>query len=270
MGSSAGALGSVGAGAGIGFAVGGPVGAGIGGGLGLLSSLSASQAGEAQAGIAAEQAGVAGRERAFAIRAAQPSARELQTIEQLLGSAESALSRQEALLARTDPALAKAAEEAERLLSGGESRLLGPIREQRQRQREQLENRLRKQLGPGFETSTAGQQTLREFERQTRQLQSQAQLQTLGQLLPTTLAARGQTGQFMGAAGQAFGAAREPARTTVQAALGSPTAGFAGGQFLPQLAQAQSQQQLLGTIIGGASKGFGAGAGQAAGASLFG
>lgn len=92
------------------------------------------------------------------------------------------VSRQQELFQSLDPAIMEASQQALQLLRGEESKALGPLRQQRQTQRQALLDRLREQLGPGAETSTAGIQALNQFDQQTDSLVSGAQQQTLGQI----------------------------------------------------------------------------------------
>ncbi len=108
-------------------------------------------------------------------RAAQPTAEELAFREARLNSLTRDIARRQETLEQLVP-------EIQALIGGRESRTLAPLREQQSRQRAQLEQRLRRQLGSGFATTTAGQQALREFERQSQLATAQAQQQTLGQL----------------------------------------------------------------------------------------
>lgn len=96
---------------------------------------------------------------------------------------EKNLARQEQLISQLDPTIIEASQQALRLLRGEQSSTLGPLKAQRDRQRQKLLNTLREQLGPGAETSTAGIQALTRFDAETDTLFAGAQqdmLKTLG------------------------------------------------------------------------------------------
>jgi hypothetical protein len=95
---------------------------------------------------------------------------------------EKNLSRQEQLISQLDPTIIEASQQALRLLKGEQASSMGPLKQQRDMQRQKLLASLRAQLGPGAETSTAGIQALTRFDMETGQLMSGAQQQMLGTL----------------------------------------------------------------------------------------
>lgn len=99
-----------------------------------------------------------------------------------IANSEKNLSRQEQLISQLDPTIIEASQQALRLLKGEDASTLGPLKAQRDRQRQKLMNSLRAQLGPGAETSTAGMQALTMFDSETDQLFAGAQQQALGNL----------------------------------------------------------------------------------------
>lgn len=98
---------------------------------------------------------------------AEPSQAELDNIELMLSTTEEGLRKsmqrldQEAkILDETDPVIKEAASNLTNLLKGEQSKYLKPLREQRARQKAELEQKLAGQLGPGFRTTAAGIQAL--------------------------------------------------------------------------------------------------------------
>lgn len=113
-------------------------------------------------------------------QAAEPNAQELAAIDKQIQTTDKALARQEQLLNAVDPALIEAGKQALSLIKGESSGATAPLERARQRQREQLQNRLREQLGPGFETSSAGIEALGRFDQDTADSVQGAQQQALG------------------------------------------------------------------------------------------
>ena len=120
------------------------------------------------------------RERAFQEAAASPQ--ELMALERSLAQQTQSLDKQASLFEALDPAIMEASSQALQLLRGEESRTLAPLKSQRDRQRQTLLNTLREQMGPGAETSSAGQQALQNFDQQTSDILNQGQQQSLSQL----------------------------------------------------------------------------------------
>lgn len=99
-----------------------------------------------------------------------------------IANQERNLSRQEQLISQLDPTIIEASQQALRLLRGESSSTLGPLKAQRDRQRQRLVNTLREQMGPGAETSSAGMQALTAFDSETDSLFAGAQQQALSNL----------------------------------------------------------------------------------------
>lgn len=210
------------------------------------------------------------------------SPQELRALESSLAQQEQAVQRQATLFSALDPAVLEASEQALALLQGEDAKALDPIRRQRQRQRQQLLNTLREQLGPGAETSSAGQKAIQNFDFETSQQLAGAQQSSLGQLFEIGQSGavnRGQLGQGIGqiaSIGQAFGnvAGRKVGALTgtspFVAQAGQAVVGSAGsrhtesalrGQFMNQFItdRIKAGEQIGAAAIGGAAKGFGAG-----------
>lgn len=200
------------------------------------------------------------------------SPQELAALGRSLEVQEKSLARQERLAANIDPAILEAGSQALQLLRGEEAGALKPIRDQRQRQRQQLLNSLREQLGPGAETSTAGIQALTRFDQETSSVlagQQQSSLQQLfgfgatqdDRLARQAAGFRGIAGGFGNIAGRRVGAITGTAGGI--AAAGRGVAEAAGSQFVGQAVRAGQLQQFgsdvfqVGTFA--AAGGFGGG-----------
>jgi len=116
-----------------------------------------------------------------AIRAAN-SPSEIAALTKAMKVQTSALDKQSQLFDSLDPAVLEASQQALGLMRGEEAKSLGPLKNQIATQRQQLVDRLREQLGPGAETSTAGMQALNQFDQQSSMQLGQAQEQSMGNL----------------------------------------------------------------------------------------
>lgn len=195
---------------------------------------------------------------------------------------EKNLSRQEQLISNLDPAIIEASQQALKLMRGEESSTLAPLKSQRNQQRQRLLNRLREQLGPGAETSTAGMQALNQFDMETDSLYSGAQQQALGNLGNISsqfTSQRPDMAREIGAL-SAFGQGKANLSFQQAAALSNARAGLAqtaGAQYTGDLLKAQSQASMISGIqnmgiqavgayfTGGASLAAGAGQKQGGG-----
>lgn len=106
------------------------------------------------------------------------SPQELRALMGSLQQQESALDRQAELFRSIDPAIMEASQQALSILRGEDSAQSTGIAKRRAGERDKLVSRLREQLGPGAETSTAGIQALSKFDSETEELQQNS----LGQL----------------------------------------------------------------------------------------
>jgi len=266
-----------------GFAVGGPagaaVGASIGGQLGAAGEAgdAAEKAGQAQLQAAREGIAFQKETREKALAFAEPSVQELKSIQQLsetrllfLNEQLGNINKQQELLNAVDPALKEAGNQALQLLQGKEAASLSPIKNERQRKRQALENQLAQRLGPGFRSSSAGIEALNRFDDSTDTLLTQAQQSTLNTLLQTSLAARPDVGLEFSRLGQLQSAflgqeisARQniPARQ-VSAISGTPVnfgqvVQTAGAPFQGDISKAQTKQQAFGALgqVGGIALG---------------
>jgi len=232
--------------------------------------------------------------RTSAVEAAS-SPQELEELNRALSLQDQGLQRQEKLLASLDPAILEASNQALKLLRGGpedvsqlKEQQQKAVRSRRDQQRQRLTDRLREQLGPGAETSSAGIQALNNFDFQSDQLfaetdlgieqfglqKQQVNTGRLGQLFGSAFQGQ-QVDPFSQAAGgraniaslfgniasrkvNAFTGAQAGVAQAQQNVLGS-----AGAEFTGEALKGQAQQQLVGQLLGGAATIGGAALGKA-------
>lgn len=99
-----------------------------------------------------------------------------------LSKQEASVQRQETLAQSLSPALVSAGKQMNDLLQGQSAPVLQNLQNQRGLQRQQVIDQLKTQIGPGAETSTAGQQALQKFDADTANMMSGAQQSYLSQL----------------------------------------------------------------------------------------
>ena len=161
------------------------------------------------------------------------------------------------------------------LLGGNNSAALTPFTQQRQRQRDQLEGQLQREMGSGYQSSSAGQNLLANFDEQTNYQSAQLQQQALGSQL-------GAYGALTQGAGQAFNANLELGNSTANlqtnllanygniqtrkigalnsqanAIVGSNVAQYAGANNVGQLYRGQAAQDIFGKALDVAGSGAG-------------
>lgn len=239
-------------GAGAGFLVGGPAGAAVGAAIGggVEGSINASNAAEAQGNIAKAQLAEQRATRAAAVSAAEPSPQEYQQLSQAITINANDVARKEKLLASSDPALIEAGKQALKLLRGEEAASLSPLKNQLARQETQLREKLRAQLGPGYENTTAGIQALSSFRQAANDSLATAQSQSLSQLLGVAQNTSASTANLSSNIGASTGIASQFGNINnrrVSAINGTPITA-AGSQFVGQLEQARQNQQTIGNI----------------------
>lgn len=184
---------------------------------------------------------------------------ELQAYEGSLKSASNLVERDSKLLEAIDPSLLEASTQALNLMRGQDAAALAPIRNQRNAQRTELLRMLREQMGPGAETSSAGQKALQKFDLETSSLMGNAQQSTLGMFLDTAKSTRasmpGNTNSLMNV-GAGFGRVADRGLTAGQATMNAMTGmaphtiGSAGAPFVGSMAQSQGIGGMLSTVGG--------------------
>lgn len=118
--------------------------------------------------------------------AAAPSAAELAMIDSQIQQKDITIGRERKLIEAVDPTLIEAGKQAFQLLQGKDAEILGPIQRQRERQKQNLQEQLRRNLGPGYETSSAGIEALGKFDAETSNITATAQQNAVGMLLGST------------------------------------------------------------------------------------
>lgn len=204
----------------------GAAGAAVGAVTGVVGGLISGQATQRAANQQADAARVQlasdqyGRSQAQSFAA--PSFDEMQQIHkqldyqsQLYDRHIESLKQEQALINSIDPSIMAASQNAKDLLSGKSSALLAPIQQERQNQRNQLENQLRDQLGSGYQTSSAGQEALNRFDQQTSGLMANAQQSALGSVGQYLGVASQSRPNMIGLSNAAFGAVSDMSQRTL-------------------------------------------------------
>lgn len=174
----------------------------------------------------------------------------LAALDKDIANQEKNLSRQEQLISQLDPTIIEASQQALKLLRGEQSQTLAPLQAQRAKQRETLLNTLRQQLGPGAETSAAGQKALQNFDLETSSLMGGAQQSALSNLAGISSQFTSQRPDMLREISglSAFGQGKTSLsfdQAKMLNALGAPIIGTAGAQFTGDLVQAQKRNQRL-------------------------
>lgn len=228
-------------------------------GVGAVGAIGQAIAGRgvarAQGRAAEAELAEARRTRELALEAAEPTPEELAQVDRAVQLNEQDIARKTKLIEASDPAIIESGRQALRLLKGEEARTLDPIRRSRQERRQVLQDRLRSQLGSGFETSTAGIQAISRFDQETDTLLAQEQDRSLGRLLGVAERTTQQQG-LAGAAGRSAQLAQliaAPQRRRLAAITQTPLTQFAGAPFVQQAQQAGNIQQLIGGLTGTAA-----------------
>lgn len=189
------------------------VGSTVAGAIGAGQRMSAAEAQQARArelygkaeGIYMQTGLQVGRGNDAAARgeaASKMTPQELMTLETTVRNDERTIQRESQLLDAVDPAIMEAGKQAYAMLQGQEATTLGPLKQQRARDRQKLTETLRRQLGPGFETSSAGIEALSRFDEGTSSVLGQAQQNAIGQFLGVSQNAAGMSRSSINAANQ--------------------------------------------------------------------
>lgn len=199
---------------------------------------------------------------------AEATPQELQAIETGMRNAEITIQRERNVISQLDPTILEAGKQAYAMLNGDkEAGILSTIRRQRERQKQALSDNLRRQLGPGFETSSAGIEALNKFDLATDDAINGAQMGAINQLLGVTQNALGQSRQGEHAA---TGASFQAASAFGNIQQRKASAFSAGAQMVQQAGGAQVQAAGgVANAVGGAFNEFGKVAGFATDPSNF-
>lgn len=200
--------------------------------IGIIGTVAGTIFGAKAAG---KQRQVAEQQQAAAQAAAQPTPREINAIEENLKFSRNIIAREEKVIAAVDPAILEAGKQAFELLQGKEAAILGPARRQRDRQRNRLRESLRRRLGAGFETSSAGIQALTQFDVETSDFLTTQQFKATGQLLGVAERAASRSresergaGQIRASAIQSLGAISERQVSAITGTTAGITAAAGG------------------------------------------
>ena len=230
---------------------------------GIQGGRAASNAARAQQDAAAKyQKYVQGQQDTALGHVLTPSA--MAAHDQALQGQEQNVRRQEALVQSLDPNIIEAGKQTAQLLQGKSAPVMQNLQNQRQLQRDQLVQQLKTQLGPGAETSTAGQQQLNNFDQQTANVMSGAQQEYLDKVSNMSMGGAATLGQTLSQVDSALSSINEqgPEQKAAQliasftnAGAGAAEAGInaAGGQFRGAQLQGQALQQIGGGLMTGAA-----------------
>ena len=253
--------------------IGTAAGAIIGGGLSLAGSLmgshAASKAAKAQQAAAKQYQQYVQQQTNTATNLIGTPA-QMAAHDQALQSQERQVQRQEELAKSINPALIEAGKNLKGLLDGSaQAPALKNLANQRALQRQQLIQSLHEQLGPGAETSSAGQQALQHFDSETANQTSGAQQQYTQMLLGSSLQAPGAMSAVGGANMQLSGInAQDPnimkAQTMMQgigmgAGANQNVFNTAGAGSIGSALQGQALVGLGSNLIQGAATMYGKG-----------
>ena len=232
----------------------GLAGSGDGGLPGSIDSIVYGGAGKrsanAQLAIAQAQEAEQRAQRQAAINAANPSPQEVAQLEQAIALNTQDIARKQKLLDSSDPALIEAGTQALALLQGKEAATLSPLKNQRAKERAQLEAKLRSQLGSGYANTTAGLQSLAAFDEASNNVYTNAQQSSLAQLLgvaQNTSANYGMQSNIQNAGNLSSLYGNQSSRM-VNAITGNKI-DTAGSQYAGELARAQSQIATTGQLL---------------------
>lgn len=211
---------------------------------------------DAQEGAANSQLKQQWADRAEVQGYAEATPQELANMQAAIKFSQNDIARKEKLLASVDPALIAAGKNALDLLNGKEAGVLAPLRDNLARQETKLREKLQAQYGSGYETTTAGQQALEQFNQQSNMTLAQAQQNSLGQLLGVVQNTAGQNSNLntQMSLGQLLGSIQNRKINTLENSKVNPALGYAG-----QMAQSQLMPQYLNTAsqIFGLASGMG-------------
>lgn len=206
-------------------------------------------------------------DRSEAQRYAEATPEELANLQNSIKFAQYDIDRKQKLLDSADPALIEAGKNALAMLKGQEAGVLGPMKQNIARQESTLRQRLAAQYGPGYESTTAGQNALAAFQQQANMSLEQAQQASLGQLLGVVqnTAAQNANLNMQQTLGQMLGGIQGRKINTLQGFGVDPALGYAGqmskAQILPKMINTASQ-------VAGIISGAGAFTGGSLGANL--
>lgn len=229
----------------------------VAGGL-ASSAIGSSKTTGAQQNIAQAQLQQQGAERQFAVGAAQPTGAELDAMQKQLQNYQETYGLQKAQLQKDISLESLTNPELQRLLKGEAAPTLNPYMAVVQNQRDQLSADLSRQLGSGWENTTAGMQALQQFNLQHSNQAAQIQQQYLGSMMANNLAlgssVSGQINQgaqtLAGLNQGTFGMSNAIQGRQISASEGTSMVPYSGANNISQLGQGQMMGQLGGSLMG--------------------
>ena len=151
------------------------------GGLGAAGSVvGGKEQANAQQNIAQSQQAMAGQTQQQALGYAQPTSYDIQALQQQLGNYQQTYTQQAAQLAQEQSLQGITNAQTTSMLNGGSAPTLNPYLNIVAQQKQSLMADMSRQLGPGWENTTAGQQALQNFNLQSANQGAQIQQQYLG------------------------------------------------------------------------------------------
>lgn len=186
-------------------------------------------------------------------RYAEATPEELANLQSAIKFSQNDIDRKTKLLASADPALMEAGKSALAMLRGQEASVLSPLRNNIARQESALRSKLAAQYGPGYESTTAGQNALAAFQQQANSSLATAQQNSLGQLLGVVqnVASQNSNLNTQTTLGQLLGSIQGRKINTLQGFGVDPSLGYRGA-----IAQANILPQMINTgaqVVGIAS-----------------
>lgn len=240
------------------------IGTAIGGVIGAIGGLFGNSYADNMADASAAQLAQAERDRQQALGFAAPTQDELANLQSMIANAERYYSLQQAEVQRNQefitkaygPNILAAGQNAYNLLDGQQASILKPMQDQITRQRSQLVNSLRDQLGPDYQNSSAGVDALSRFDENANMTLQQAQEQAIGvatsamgissQSYLATLQSQSQSFTNLASMLGMVGATRNAIQARqVNALTGTPVTPYTGGDAA---AAAMHDQQMAGGV----------------------
>lgn len=171
---------------GIELLIGGAIAAAVGGVTAAVGGANAA-AGKQSAAMAQKAAADAAAEKIRS--AAAPTAGELAQLssnvanqQRMMDVHEAALKRDEKVLGSMDANALAGGKQMNDMMKGKEAQILAPLKRQREIQRREREQQLSQQMGPGWQSSTAGMEQMNRFDNDTDMITQQAQTQAFNSL----------------------------------------------------------------------------------------
>lgn len=191
------------------------------------------------------------------------------------------IDKQFAALDAVDPAIKEAGTQLLGLVRGESTKMLDPVMKNRSQQKSKLESQLRRTLGPGFRTTSAGIEALARFDDGTEQLLFNTQDAAINRAMSVYNTGMGARANAIGAAQNAYaginaldqtvlstesGIANRQTGAVIQGAASAPVnfgaiqeakrgeTAVAGAPFAGDMIRGQATSQIGGMVMGAASQ----------------